>query len=430
MPIEIIPKSEIKLRSISEVFKDLPPEYKLKDYLPITANALIGLRIVGDFKGYAEMSEFTGEFISRFLDARNYETVEFSKAVKEGRIAKDRLGQTVTYWGIPPVMSIRGDISSFSSKMIYGPSNDITFCAISDLTKEITFLFNIHTEEGLAEDYWYIFADDDLFNRRHMRLGYRLKEIPQKINGLGPAADKIRDIMMDIRNERTPQWRDSSYHICLFYLTGAATMGLELSSYNALASIWDGVNAVNYYGMKEQLFAYEPWPPILNVMFGLERGMWTQKLTRMLTDNLLFINYMEKETIDFFKKHYYESYEYFMKLISYQIHQGIPLPIQTIECVPPKFNREKGIWETPNFQYPKENKIDLLGDLGLTFEEAIGGVLLDIDHTFRGKVTRENIISLGHGLKTKYLKPPTKKKKKLKKIKKIKKIRKKIIKNQ
>jgi hypothetical protein len=138
------------------------------------------------------------------LDARFTETIEFAKAVKEGRIPKERLNQTVTFWGIPPVMAIRGDISGVSSKMIYGPSNDITFCAISDLTKEITFLFNIHTEEGLAEDFFYIFANDELFNRRHMKLGYRLKEIPKKVGpGLGPAADKIRDIMMDIRHERT-----------------------------------------------------------------------------------------------------------------------------------------------------------------------------------------------------------------------------------
>jgi hypothetical protein len=423
LPLEIYDKNEIKLRSISEVFKELPPKYKLKDYLPITENSLLGLRIVEDFTGYAEMSESTGEFISKFLDARFNETINFSKAAKEGRIPKERLKETVTFWGIPPVMAIRGDISGVSSKMIYGPSNDITFCAVSDLTNEITFLFNIHTEEGLSEDYWVVFADDELFNRRHMKLGYKLREIPQKIAGLGPAADKIRDIMIDIRNERNPQWRDSSYHICLFYLTGAATMGMELSSYNALAEIWDGVNAVRHYGMKGQLFAYEPWPPILNVMFGLDRGMWTQKLTRMLTENLLFVNYLEKESIEYFKKHYYESYEYFLKLISYQLHQGIPLPYQTMGCIPPKFNSEKGVWEEIKFQYPEGKRINLMEDCDLSFEEAIGGILLDVDDKFRGKVTRENIISLGHGLNTKYLRSVADKTKKIKKIKKIRKVR-------
>ena len=57
------------------------------------------------------------------------------------------------------------------------------------------------------------------------------------------------------------------------------------------------------------------------------------------------------------------------------------------------------------FEYPAGARI-YYRDLGLTFEEMLSGVLFDITHESKiEKVTRENIISLGHGLNTRYLRP-------------------------
>ena len=48
----------------------------------------------------------------------------------------------------------------------------------------------------------------------------------------------------------------------------------------------------------------------------------------------------------------------------------------------------------------------LASKLGLSFEEATSGVLFDITHKSKiEEATRNNIISLGHGLDTQYLRP-------------------------
>lgn len=419
MPIEAYNIKELKLRSISEVMRDLPDNYELKEYLPMAENALLMLRLVENFKEYEKRagtssSSLGGEYASKMLKTRWEETIEVEKAVKDGRIPRGRRKQTVAYWGIPPVIPMLTSLSGMSAKMIYGSSADISFCAINDITGEIEIIFNTHAEDGVAEDYFFVMPDDEILNRRHMRLGYRLREIPNKIKGIGEASSRVREILMDMRNELRPEWKSSSYHISLVYMTGLGTAA-EISNWNATASIWDGVNAKRIYGMEDLLFAYEPWPPILNMLFALPRGEWAIKLTQMLTDNLLFLNYVEKESLEFMKKHEPEAYEQFLKFYSYKYHKGIELPSQTVNCQIPEYDKEKKKWLKTEFIYPEGPRV-YYEDLNLSFEEVLSGVLFNINHkTEIEKVTRENIISIGHGLKTKYLKPPTI----IKKVKKV-----------
>ncbi|MHA1299095.1 MAG: hypothetical protein ACTSO9_06580 [Candidatus Helarchaeota archaeon] len=424
MPIEPYDVKELKLRSISEVMRDLPPDYKLKEYLPMAENALLALRVVDDFKTYEERfsSSIGGDYASKLLQTRWEETIEVEKAVKDGRIPKNRKKQTVAYWGIPPVIPMLTSLSGMSAKMIYGPSADISYCAINDITGEIEMIFNAHAEDGAAVDYWFVLPGDEILERRHMRLGYKLKEIPNKVKGIGEASSRVREILIDMRNEMRPEWVKSSYHISLVYMTGLGTAA-AISNWNATASIWDGVNAKRVYGMDDLLFAYEPWPPILNMLFALPRGDWCIKITQMLTDNRLFLNYIEKDSLEYMKKHEPEGYEQFLKIHSYKYHKGIVLPSQTVNCKIPQYDKAKKEWTQKEFIYPKGPRIHY-EELGLSFEEVISGVLFDITHkTQLDKVTRDDIISIGHGLKTKYLKPPAKRKK-VKKVKKIKKIRK------
>ena len=120
-----------------------------------------------------------------------------------------------------------------------------------------------------------------------------------------------------------------------------------------------------------------------------------------------------------------------MKRVSWGLKHmgGIPLPRQTIESIGPKYNAKTNKWERLINEYPPGNRFDFT-ELDLSVDEALGGILLDIDHKFEGKVTKENIIATGHGLNTKFLRPngwEKEKKGKKVKIKKIKKIKKKKI---
>ena len=109
--------------------------------------------------------------------------------------------------------------------------------------------------------------------------------------------------------------------------------------------------------------------------------------------------------MDHIKSLNYQLYDYFMRFYSYQLETGIPLPIHSMNAKPPVYNKQTGQWETIGFELPEGPRINY-HDLGLTFEEAIGGVLFDITHKTKiEKVTRNNIISLGHGSNTRYLRP-------------------------
>jgi hypothetical protein len=297
------------------------------------------------------------------------------------------------------------DMQNLSTKMIYGPSTDISFACLSDMDRDLVFIMNLHVEESTPEDYWFLMKSEEpeIFNRRHMKLGIRLRDIGKKIKDNVEAARRIREILIDYRNEQTPQWAASTYYICIFFMVGASNMAMELSNWNALGEIWDGVNAASRYGLPDCIFNYEPLPPILNMMFQLERPHWTDRLTKALMDNHLYWNYIEKEILEHVKSHDYELYDYFIRYFSYQLERGIPFPVQSQQAKLPVYNKETGDWERMGFEFPEGPRIDYK-KLGLSFEEAIGGVLFDITHkTPVQEVTRENIISLGHGLQTKYL---------------------------
>lgn len=140
MPIEPYDVKELKLRSISEVFQDLPQGYRLKEYLPMAENALLILRLIDSFKMYEELSKYSmtgAEYAQILIKTRWEETMETEKAIKNKTIPRDRRRQTVIYWGIPPVIPMLTSYSGISAKMIYGPSSDISFCAVNDITGEL-----------------------------------------------------------------------------------------------------------------------------------------------------------------------------------------------------------------------------------------------------------------------------------------------------
>ncbi|HUX98407.1 MAG TPA: hypothetical protein VMV49_02520 [Candidatus Deferrimicrobium sp.] len=394
---------ELKLRKKGEVLNEIPDEYYAKKFIPLSDNTFTALRLADDWKAYENQYEGFEEMIAKNVQIRLDESIKTSKAVQEGQIK--RLKETVCFWGYPPVLPIRMDMQNLSTKMIYGPSTDISFACLSDLDRDLAFILNLHVEETVPEDYWFLLKSDapEIFDRRHMKLGIRLRDIGKKIKDNIEAARRIREILIDIRNEKTPQWASSTYYVCIFFMVGAANMAIELSNWNALGEIWDGVNAASRYGLHDCIFNYEPLPPILNMMFQLERPYWMDRLTKALMDNQLYFNYLEKEIMESVKKHNYELYDYFIRFFSYQLETGIPAPSVSIQAKQPIYNKETGEWDRIGFEFPEGPRIHYR-DLGLTFEEALSGVLLDITHKSNiEKVTRDNLISIGHGLQTKYL---------------------------
>ena len=395
---------ELKLRRRGEVLREIPDSFYAKKFIPLAENTFMAMRLMDNWKMYEYSFEEVEDQVAKNISIRLDESIKISEAVKSGKIK--RVKETVCFWGYPPSIPVRMDMQNLSTKMIYGPSVDISFACLSDMDRDLVYIFNLHVEENLPVDYWFLLKSEEpeIFNRRHLKLGIRLRDIGKKIKDNVEAARRIKDILIDVRNEKTPQWAQSAYYICIFFMVGGANMTLELSNWNVLGQVWDGVNAKNY-GLSDCIFNYEPLPPILQMMFGLDRPIWIERLTKALMENYLYLNYFEKEILESIKTRHYEVYDYYMRFYSYQLEKGIPIPSQTLQCKTPLYDKETGTWKRMGFEYPAGARI-YYRDLGLTFEEMLSGVLFDITHESKiEKVTRENIISLGHGLNTRYLRP-------------------------
>ncbi|NVM04729.1 MAG: hypothetical protein HWN67_20585 [Candidatus Helarchaeota archaeon] len=422
---ELTPK-----RTITEAYKTIPDTVYTKKWVPLIPHLLWALQFIDydDFERDLKegISERAGQTLADRMEEFDVDDFDTSFLMSTADNIK-RKSETMIPWGFPPNMTIRADLHSSSSIMIYGPSHDISFCGINDITREIEFAFNIHMEDGTPVDRWWIAGDDELFKRRHMKLGYKLKEMPQKFDHISEAANRIRDIMMDIRNERTPQWAHASYAVCFVFI--AVGIITPVSNYDALGQLWDGVNAENVYKLPHPLFGYEPWPSVLNTMFALKRSQWCTSLSRMLSGNLLYMQPFGRDMMQELKTQAPEQFDRMLLMISYQLKKlGIPLPSQTANVIPPEYDPVRGEWKTLDFKFPPGPRV-FYEDLDLSFDEATSGVLFNITHKSKiDKVTRDHIISIGLGEDTKYLKPEgwmeeeKRKKRARKKVKKIRKI--------
>ncbi|NVM30715.1 MAG: hypothetical protein HWN65_17880 [Candidatus Helarchaeota archaeon] len=398
--------SELKLRPRGEVLREIPDSYYAKRFIPLAENLFTSIRLMDDWKIYLNRLENLQDTMATGLRDQLDESIKTFDFDAQERKKITRMKETVVRWGYPPILPIRMDMANLSTKMIYGPSVDISFVSLSDKDRDMVFIYNLHMEESRPTDYWFLIKSEEpeLFNRRHMKLGIRLGDVGKKIKDNIEVGRRIREILTDIRNEKTPQWKNSAYYVSVYFMVGASNVSLELSNWNAIGGVWDGVNATNY-GLENCMFNYEPLPPILNIMFELDRPTWIDRISRATMENLLYLNYTMGDVIEELKKTDYEAFDYYMRFLSYQLEKGIPLPSQTLQCKRPIYNKETGQWERYGFEFPKGPRIHYR-DLGLTFKEALGGILFDITHESQvEKVTRDNIISLGHGFETKYLRP-------------------------
>ncbi|NVM53202.1 MAG: hypothetical protein HWN66_05825 [Candidatus Helarchaeota archaeon] len=405
--MEIYDLKELKLRKPGEVLAEIPDSYYSKRFIPLADNLFTALRLSDSWNQYVNERLIGEESLETIIRTRIDESMETDKAIRAKRISKKRMQETVCFWGYPPMLPIRMDMARLSTTMIYGPSVDISFAYLSDEDRDLSFIFNIHVEESEMKDLWFISKEEEpeIYNRRHMKLGIRLADLGKKIKDNVEVAKRIKDILIDIRNERTPQWTQSAYYIAVFFMVGVINITLELSNWNSMGMTWDGVNAADRYGLPNCTFTYEPLPPILNMMFQLERPMWIERLTSALMNNQLYWSHSEMSTLEEMKQRSYDFYDIFLRFYSWQLHKGIVLPSQTLKAIPPVYDNTKNEWTKYGFEYPAGPRIHFR-DLGLTFEEALSGVLFDITHKSKiEQVTRDNIVSIGNGLKTKYLRP-------------------------
>ncbi|MHA1265418.1 MAG: hypothetical protein ACTSRS_09310 [Candidatus Helarchaeota archaeon] len=315
-----------------------------------------------------------------------------------------RPDRVLSYFFFPVVFCIRGDLQAGTTKLLFGESTDTTFILLDDFGEgEIGLMFNCHMEDGIPIDWWLIDRENepDVLERRHIKLGFKLKDIPVKISSLFKSGERVIDILRDIRNERTPQWSQSTYHVCLCWMSAACNLGVEISNHESFAGVYDALTAKPRWHLFDNYVALVPWPPLIPTFLHLGRGPFIKRLAGLFCEDYLYLQGIGDYWISWMQKDIPEIYEITMRKRLEEV--GVPYPIQTIDCElpnlldPKTYERSEFTWN-----YPEGNRI-FAENLNLTVEEILQGIYLDITHETptTDTLSSENILSHGIGRNTK-----------------------------
>jgi hypothetical protein len=278
---------------------------------------------------------------------------------------------------------------------------------LSDETGEFAFLLNCHGEDGIPVDWYLVSREDELMERRHLKYGFKLKETFNKTKSLVKTGERTIDVLKDVRNERTPQWSNSSYFTIIVWGLGVANAGLEVSNFENIAFLHDGVNN-KQWALPDPCFTFYPWPAFIKILFDMDRQNYTKRFVGLSAGNMLcchsaqFPGLCDYEGGYHFFDNFPEAFDLSFK--RKWTDAGIPFPIQTLEVKMP--DMKKGLSPTTtkvDFKEAPGPRI-FAEDLGITLEEAIRGVYLNFDHeTKPRKATPKDILSKGCGVRTEIL---------------------------
>ncbi|MBD3227105.1 MAG: hypothetical protein GF329_02870 [Candidatus Lokiarchaeota archaeon] len=378
------------------------PDFPTKKYFPMSRNLIKTLRS----SGWEYLKMAMTETILNFYDIvkiRLDDAIQTAKNIMEEKIKNPE--KTFSFSLAIPIIAIRTDLQQGTNVLLFGNSYDISFVVINDLNQEIAFILNTHNENGLPLSWYLVGHDDDILNRRHLKYGYKIRDIPKKSKNLRYCGKLLSDILKDIRNERSPQWSKSDYHTVLVYSGGVYNTGLEQSNYEVLSYLWEGIN-IDRYGW-DNYFTFYPYPSFLRTLIRMERRSFLLRFCGLSSKHKLYLNQMKFPGIcgnpgDWFKKTLPETID---KLWFKKMREGIPTPAQTLGLNIPNWDK-KDVFKHEKFDYnyPKGKRITP-ERLGLSYEEVLRGVYLDIDHNtpLDKEINNDDIISTGMGQSTKII---------------------------
>ena len=378
------------------------PDFPTKKYFPICRNIMTTLYE----SGWEYLKMALTETLINFKDIvkiRLDDSIQTAKQIQDGKITIPP-ENVFTFSLFVPVLGIRADLQQGTNVLLFGNSCDVSFTVINDMTGEINFILNTHLENGLPISWYIVNINDELLNRRHMKLGYKVKDIPKKAKKLKKSARYLIDILKDVRNEKTPQWKTSDYYCVMLYSGGMCNAGLEQSNYEIISFVWEGVN-IDKLGW-DQYFNWYPWPTFLETLMRMPRRACVSRMLGLTSNHKNFINQMQFPGIcgnsgDWFIKTIPETIE---KLWYIKMKEGLPTPAQTLGYDLPNW-RDRKVYDDNKFdyKYQKGERITPEG-LGMSYEEMLKGVFLDIDHEtpLDEKIDESKIIAKGMGQSTEY----------------------------
>ncbi|NVM30693.1 MAG: hypothetical protein HWN65_17770 [Candidatus Helarchaeota archaeon] len=384
---------------MSHTYADIPDTFVTKAFWPLGRHLWRMFKEMG-WEVFDKVLDWGQNTLYPTMKLHLDETILTAKETMEGTIKNPE--KVLTYPLFPPLGCIRADLQQGSMKLLYGESCDISYFVLNDELEEILFILNGHVEDGIPVDWWIIDSEDELLERRHQKLGYKLKEIPKKFHlNMNKSGHRVMDILKDVRNERTPQWASASFVVCQVWLSAGVSVAFEASSWEAFSAIYDGISAKQIYGLPDAWMGYTPWPPLIATIILMGRLGWQLRVNGLFTGHKLYLIGVDKEIGQGLKDNFPEFYH--SAYVSFTTTTGIPKPLQTMTAVPPNL-KDKATYKNEAFDWKYSEGWIRLEDLGLDIEEMLEGMFLDVTHEtpLEEKIDSQKIISRGIGRKTRF----------------------------
>jgi len=376
-------------------YGDIPDNIYLKPFLPLLSFLWRVFKRLG-WDGVDNYERMGDESIYKFFETRLNESIFTMKDVINGKISNPE--KVLSYSIMLPSLVIRSDLVIGTQRLFGGDSIDITYAVVHDHNEELLILLNCHCEDGVPVNWYMVRQDDELLDRRHMRLGYKLREIPKKINNHTKSAKVLVDVLKDIRNERTPQWANSDYYVGTVISSWAINLMCQPSNYESILETYDGRAAKDVFGLPDYTFGLEPFPSAFNMFFLKGRPDFCKIIASISTNMYFYIQPFEKFNYQLIKERTPEFFAIYQEKV---VEEGVPFPIQTLNSTYPNIKKKD-----PNIRFDRKyppGEFLKPSDLGMDLEEFLHGVFLDINHeTPVQKLDESKILSTGIGRDTKF----------------------------
>ncbi|MHA1378957.1 MAG: hypothetical protein ACTSRG_11295 [Candidatus Helarchaeota archaeon] len=376
-------------------YSDIPDDVYTKNFLPLLHNLWKSFEELG-WEYYSRAFEIFSRDLYKIAVNRINDSIKTAKGVVGGEYEHPE--KILAYTIFPPVVSIRQDLQIGTGKLLYGDSVDTTFLIVDDDKNELAFIWNAHAEEGVPVDWWYCNAEDEVLDRRHLKLGFKLRDFPKKIKRFNDIGMRAIEVLKDIRNERTPQWKDSLYYTCVVWYTGFIDQVGYISNFESLGAIWDGLAAKNL-GVPDQFYAYCPWPPMMkNFVLG-GRSEFILAMAGLCTQHKLYCQGDSMGNHLWYKENFPEWLYIFYRQ-SWE-ETGVQRPAESLTAEFPYLKEKKDTPKKYTTKTRKQKRI-FCKDLDLEWDVASRCVYLNVTHNTPEDepIDASKIISIGIGEST------------------------------
>ena len=391
---------------------EIPDSVKSKHYFPLFRHLWPCFRELG-WEIWNDGTHRLSSMVYELMKERLNESIMVTRNVVQHKISAEDAQRTFCYTIMPSIVLSRSDLQIGTMKLLYGNSTSCAFNIIDDENSNLLFTLNSHIEEGIPSDWFILNQSDDVMDRRHLKLGAKLKEIPARTKYFTEGGLKIINVLRDVRNERMPIYSLSPFIGAMSWLSVAVNIVMDSSCYESHGLFWDGVNAKAHYGLPDFGCCFTPFPPLFRTLFRMSRTDYISKMSGLVSGHDLYLLAVNEKPLNWIKDEMPELFK--IGIVDQWDLEGVPLPKMSIASTGPskqQMAEAQKVQEIGDDQlnkywsWPPGNRIKL-ENLGFsTVEEVYKGIHLDVNNETENDyvVKPDDIKSIGIGRATKFLK--------------------------